>query len=162
MSEIKNLEIPKNQFERSPRPEQGQESAPQPEKRPEYAAEQAEKISAGHSAQNQTLAVDALDSGQSLVDDSGLRLQRVETILAQDMDQVFLTMDANTQLIFKQRGEETAIKINNLFKKTKVKFNEVLNLIIEWLKIIPKVNKHYLEQEAKIKTDAIIKLHSQK
>jgi len=33
----------------------------------------------------------------------------------------------------------------------------IMELVLEWLRMIPKVNKYFLEQEAKIKTDRIVK-----
>lgn len=33
----------------------------------------------------------------------------------------------------------------------------MMELIYEWLRMLPKVNKYYLEQEAKIKTDKLVK-----
>ena len=43
-------------------------------------------------------------------------------------------------------------------KGEKVKVKEIVKLIIEWLKIIPGASRYFLEQEAKIKTDKILKL----
>lgn len=87
---------------------------------------------------------------------------RVENILAKDMDKVFLSLDAGTQRAFKIKGEKTSKKITSLLMQTKVKAKEITMLILEWLRIIPKINKHYLEQEAKIKTDDILKINQQK
>jgi len=33
----------------------------------------------------------------------------------------------------------------------------IMELVYEWLRMIPKVNKFFLEQEAKIKTDKLLK-----
>lgn len=82
----------------------------------------------------------------------------VENILAEGMDSVFLSLDAGTQKIFKTKGEEISSKITHLLLQTKVKIKEITNLILEWLRIIPQVNRHYLEQEAKIKTEKILKI----
>src|SRR3989344_5294375 len=87
-------------------------------------------------------------------------LAKVEKILAENMDSVFLSMDTGLQLKFKQQGEETAQKIYGLLQKAKVKAQDIINLIVSWLRLISGVNRYYLEQEAKIKTDAI--LHSYK
>ena len=43
-------------------------------------------------------------------------------------------------------------------KSTKVKVKKILKLILEWLRILPGINRFFLEQEAKIKTDRIIQL----
>ena len=82
----------------------------------------------------------------------------VENILAEGMDSVFLSLDAGTQKIFKTKGEEVSSQITRLLLQTKVKIKEITNLILEWLRIIPQINKHYLEQEAKIKTEKILKI----
>ena len=66
------------------------------------------------------------------------------------------------QMQFRQKGEETASKIEKLLLDVKVKIKEVLNLLREWLKVIPGVNKFFIEQEAKIKADRILNLHEQK
>jgi len=85
--------------------------------------------------------------------------RQVEDILSVGMENVFLSLDAGTQRAFKLKGEETAIKITNLLMQTKIKVGEITKLILEWLRIIPSINKHYLEQEAKIKTDNILKIN---
>ena len=57
---------------------------------------------------------------------------------------------------FKIKGEETAWKIRELFKKTHLKIKEVFKLLVEWLRLLPGVNKFFIEQEAKIKADKIL------
>jgi hypothetical protein len=44
-------------------------------------------------------------------------------------------------------------------QKTAIKAKEVLKLIVIWLRFIPHVNKYFLEQESKIKTDKILDLY---
>ncbi|MFA6307680.1 MAG: hypothetical protein WCS88_03220 [Patescibacteria group bacterium] len=85
--------------------------------------------------------------------------KKVENILSDGMDIVFLSLDAGTQRIFKLKGEEVSTKITILLLEAKIKVGEITKLILEWLRIIPKVNKYYLEQEAKIKTDKILKIN---
>ena len=80
----------------------------------------------------------------------------IEGILAKGLDNVFLSMDASTQQEFKKKGEKTSQAIVVLLQKTKLKVKKIINLIVSWLKIIPKVNKYYIEQEAKIKTEEIL------
>lgn len=86
-------------------------------------------------------------------------LAKVEAILAADMEKIFLSMDLSTQAKFKAKGEEVAIEISSLFQKTRVQLKKVINLISEWLRLIPNVNKYYLEQEAKLKADALLRLY---
>ncbi len=96
------------------------------------------------------------------VKQKSMELVNIENILSEHLDELFLTMTPQEQMSFKQKGEETAIKINALLQETKIKVKEIINLIKEWLKIIPGVNKFFLEQEAKIKTDRLLNLREQK
>ena len=80
----------------------------------------------------------------------------IEGILAKGLDNVFLSMDAGTQQEFKKKGEETSQAIVVLLQKAKLKVKKIINLIVSWLKIIPRVNKYYIEQEAKVKTEEIL------
>ena len=73
---------------------------------------------------------------------------------------MFLSMDAATQVTFKQKGEQTAKEVNNLLSSGKAKLQKIIDLIVSWLKIIPQVNQHFLEQEAKIKADEILRLYN--
>ena len=84
--------------------------------------------------------------------------ERVVGILEEGLADVYNKMPADKQQEFKKAGEETASKITKLLKATKVKVKEIFNLILRWLKIIPGVDKFFLEQEAKIKSDRILAL----
>ena len=92
-------------------------------------------------------------------DPNQIILEKVESILASDLENVFLEMDVASQAAFKAKGEETAKAITVLLQKTKVQARKILDLIVAWLRLIPHVNKYYLEQEAKIKADAIMHLN---
>ncbi len=85
-------------------------------------------------------------------------LVKIENILETDLEEAYFRMDPDLQRKFKTEGEKTALKIEKLFNKTQVKAKKIFKLILEWLKIIPGVNKFFIQQEAKIKTDKIIKL----
>lgn len=82
----------------------------------------------------------------------------IDNILAEGLNEVFLKMNPKQQSEFKKKGEETVIKINELLGRTKVKVSKIIDLIRSWLKLIPGVNKFFLEQEVKIKADKIIKI----
>lgn len=88
--------------------------------------------------------------------------QEIENILAENLWNVYQNMDEVHKRIFKQQGEEVASKIEKLISEIKIKVKEIFRLIKEWLEIIPKVNKFFLEQEAKIKTDKIVAIARQK
>ncbi len=88
--------------------------------------------------------------------------RNIERILEEDLGEVYFKMPPALQKEFRAKGEETASKIEKLLKQTRVAVRKILKLIREWLKIIPGVNKFFLEQEAKIKTDQLIKLKEKK
>ncbi|PIR06336.1 MAG: hypothetical protein COV55_04370 [Candidatus Komeilibacteria bacterium CG11_big_fil_rev_8_21_14_0_20_36_20] len=144
-------------------PEQSVESAEQktaPEKSPEQFTEK--KAEQDASAQSVVLPDDSDSQDKTKISTSTVTLRKVESILSRDMDKVFLSMDAATQQKFKIKGEETARQITTILQKGKFKVKQIINLIVGWLRIIPRVNKHYIEQEAKIKADLIIKMHQNK
>jgi len=86
------------------------------------------------------------------------RAAAIDNVLAEGLNEIFLKMNAAEQKEFKKKGEETVLKINELLGKTKVKVNKIIDLIKAWLKLIPGINKFFLEQEAKIKADKIMKI----
>jgi len=81
---------------------------------------------------------------------------KVEKILEEDLGEVYFKMSPDKQQAFKVKGEETTLKISRLLQNARIKVRQIFKLIISWLGIIPGVNKHYLEQEAKIKTDKLL------
>jgi hypothetical protein len=86
------------------------------------------------------------------------RQKQIDQILSEGLDEIFLSLTPTEQKKFKEEGDKTVLKINELLTQAKVKVKKIINLIKMWLKIIPKINSHFLEQEAKIKADKIIKL----
>ena len=89
------------------------------------------------------------------------RQEQIERILEADLGEVYFQMDAQHQAIFKAAGEETAQKIENLLTQVKVKTQQIFELIKSWLQLIPNINKWFIMQESKIKTDKIIKIKSE-
>jgi hypothetical protein len=82
--------------------------------------------------------------------------QDIQDILEEDITDLFLNMPPDKQQLFQQKGEETVSKIKELVSATKVQVRKVVELIRDWLKMIPGVNMFYIEQESKIKTDKIL------
>ncbi|MDP3985795.1 MAG: hypothetical protein Q8P82_03440 [bacterium] len=80
----------------------------------------------------------------------------IEGILSEGLAETYQTMPPAAQAKFRQRGEEVAQKIKELVGTAGVKAKGILRLIRDWLRMIPGVNRFFLEQEAKIKTDKII------
>lgn len=83
---------------------------------------------------------------------------QVERILQDGLEDTYRTLNPIAQQEFKLKGEETAKKIREMLKSTKIKIKKIFKLIVDWLSILPGINLFFLEQEAKIKTDKIIEL----
>lgn len=88
-------------------------------------------------------------------------LEKIEDILEEDLEQIYFQMPPEKQAEFNKVGIETATKIALLLGDVKIKVKKILELITAWLKIIPGVNKYFLRQESKIKTDKILELKDQ-
>lgn len=86
------------------------------------------------------------------------RQKEIEDVLSQDLSEIYLKMPEDKKREFKKKGEETAMEINTMLDSAKFKIKKIIDLIRKWLSIIPGMNKFFLEQETKIKTDEILKL----
>lgn len=82
--------------------------------------------------------------------------KKIESILEEDLKDVYFSMNETDRARFKKKGDETASKIKELLARAHIKAKEIVNLLIDWLKLIPGVNRFFLEQEAKIKADKIL------
>lgn len=84
--------------------------------------------------------------------------KRVEGVLEEGLAETYKAMDPGSQKKFRDEGERVTGEIVGMMKKAKVKARKVLDLIRGWLRIIPRVNPYFLDQEAKIKTDKVMHL----
>ncbi len=89
-------------------------------------------------------------------------LVQIEDVMQSGLGDVYKTMPPDLQQAFKKRGEETATQIEELLQKVKVHTKKIFQLLFDWLKIIPGVNKYFLEQEAKLKTDEMLRLKEER
>ena len=85
-------------------------------------------------------------------------LQKIEDIMGEDLTDAFLKLSPEKQQQFKEKGEETAGLIKQIIEGAKVNTKKIFDLIRKWMKMIPGINRFFLEQEAKIKTDKILSL----
>lgn len=83
-------------------------------------------------------------------------IKNIEDTMADGLADAYQAMDPKTQQEFKRVGEETASAISKLLSQSKIQVQKIVSLILRWLRIIPRVNPYYLEQQAKIKADAIV------
>ena len=89
-------------------------------------------------------------------------LVKIEKILEEDLESFYFSMPAEQKKLFKEKGEETASKIEKMIETGKTVGRKILKLIRDWLKLIPGVNNFFLEQEAKIKTDKVVAMAEKK
>jgi hypothetical protein len=89
-------------------------------------------------------------------------LKQIESVLQDDLEEIYFNMDEAHRNLFKAEGERVSKEIEHVVTTGQNIAMKVLELIKGWLKLIPGVNKFFLEQEAKIKTDKIINIHSKK
>jgi hypothetical protein len=130
-----------------------------PETRPESGAEQ--KVE-GETDRQKYAPVTPTPVQPAVPQVKDPEIVRIESILSEHLDELYLLMTPQQQLAFREKGEETANKIDKLLKDVKVRVKEILNLIKDWLKLLPGINKFFLEQEAKIKTDRLLNMREQK
>jgi hypothetical protein len=136
-----------------------------PSERPEVSVEKAEPAAEKAIEKKGAAAVLPPVSARplkSVISEYEEREKQIENFLASDLEEIYLGLPPDKQAEFRKTGEETAKKIEKLLEKTKISIGKIVNLIRKWLALIPGVNRFFLEQEAKIKADEIIKLRSQK
>lgn len=87
-----------------------------------------------------------------------LRDEQIDAILSDGLTDIYLSLPPKKQAEFRAGGEEAVKKISILMSQAKIKVKSIVEIIKRWLAIIPGLNKFFLEQDAKIKADKIIKL----
>ncbi len=80
----------------------------------------------------------------------------LEKILEANLGEHVASMPQDARVRFLYKGQETALAITTMIRSLKVQAKKVIELIRNWLLTIPGVNKFFLEQEAKIKTDQVL------
>lgn len=83
-------------------------------------------------------------------------LAAIESILAENLGEIYSQLPEDKREAFKVKGEQIASTVNVMLKTAKVKVHKVLQLVSDWLGMIPGVNVYFLRQEAKIKLDKIM------
>ena len=86
------------------------------------------------------------------------RKKEIDKILSNGLEDDFMRLPREKQIQLKEEGEKAVTEINKLLGESKTKIKKIIDIIKNWLSIIPGVNKFFLEQEAKIKTDKIMEL----
>lgn len=132
---------------------------------PERAPEKKEQTGEGETSTSTTSAgmttkIPAATSAQApqpSVQKDHVTIQ-VEHILEEGLGEMYATLPPDAKVAFRERGEHVSEEIATMIRTFRVKISNVLRLIRSWLHTIPGVNKFFLEQEAKLKTDSILEL----
>lgn len=82
-------------------------------------------------------------------------LEKIEGVMSQGLMDVYKDMSADKQVVFRTAGEDAAKRIREMLASGKPRRYTTMKLLGTWLKTIPKVNRYFLEQEVKLKTDDI-------
>ena len=82
----------------------------------------------------------------------------IENIMEEGLKDAFGELSTIQKEEFKIKGEDTAIQIRNIMRQARTKAKAIIKLLIAWLKMLPGVNRFFIEQEAKIKADKIMAL----
>ncbi|HBU06455.1 MAG TPA: hypothetical protein DEB09_00050 [Candidatus Magasanikbacteria bacterium] len=84
---------------------------------------------------------------------------QIEKIMEEGLGDAYKELTPIQKQEFKIKGEAVAWEIRNMVKLAHIKVKSIFRLLLEWLKMLPGINRFFLEQEAKIKTDKILNMH---
>jgi hypothetical protein len=94
---------------------------------------------------------------QSMVSHTKTQLCKdIERVLEEDLDYLYLSLSQEQREKFRTEGEKTAAAIETVLQRTKNALMEIIQLIREWIAVLPGVNKFFAEREAKIKAEKIL------
>lgn len=83
---------------------------------------------------------------------------QIEKIMEEGIAEAYQELTPVQKQQFKIKGENTAKQIKALLQTTRVKVKKIFKLLLEWLQLLPGINRFFLMQDAKIKTDKILAL----
>ncbi|MBU1629885.1 hypothetical protein KKD88_02295 [Patescibacteria group bacterium] len=142
--EVSNLEADERTYEQSPESKEHFLEEPQAEKPVKPAQE----------AKPKAAATKAVKKQAAVIKDEVLL--NIEKIMENDLGGLYAELPENAKPLFRKKGEEAAEEISGMVRNFKLKVSRILRLMRDWLLTIPKINRFFLEQEAKIKTDEIV------
>jgi hypothetical protein len=83
----------------------------------------------------------------------------VERELEDGLWDVYRELSPTLRSRFRAEGERIARLVRNGIASGQLTAKKLIEMIINWLRMIPHVNKWFLRQEAKIKADALMQLN---
>ncbi|MCC7357223.1 hypothetical protein IT408_01830 [Candidatus Uhrbacteria bacterium] len=156
-----NLESPKNEVIPASPPIQ-EESSVQADARAfenlpkeENFLEETEQVEQLQPLQEKVPVASAANSTTNNISQKDEVTVEVEKVLEEGLGDFYATLPPNGQALFKKKGEQASFEISKMVHSLQLNVKRALQLIRDWLLTIPRVNKFFLEQEAKIKVDKI-------
>jgi len=89
-------------------------------------------------------------------------LKTIEKILSEDLENLYKNLPENRKVEFRQEGEMAARQIEKQLFGDNFAVAKIIKIIAIWLKMIPDVNKFFLDQTTKIKVDELLKMKEKK
>lgn len=83
---------------------------------------------------------------------------KIEKVLEENIGEAYQLLSPSGKQAFKIKGEKTTAMVKEMIESGHAKARKIFSLVLEWLRLLPGVNRFFLEQEAKIKTDRLMKI----
>lgn len=84
--------------------------------------------------------------------------KQVEQVLEEGLGDLYRKLDPAAQVKFRHEGEVTAVRIAEILGQVKVKVIEIMRLLRRWLSLLPGVNSLFVESQAKLKAEKLLRL----
>jgi hypothetical protein len=82
--------------------------------------------------------------------------REVDAVLEEGLATIYATLPRENQDQFRNTGKVLVQKIEVTINQSNLKLKRLIQWLRSWLKIIPGINRFFLEQELKIKSDKIM------
>ena len=86
-------------------------------------------------------------------------LVSIENELSSGLENLYAALPEDRKALFRQQGEELAVKAQTLMREARLKIGELVRLILSWLKVLPGVSSFFAEQQAVIKAQNLLNKH---
>ncbi|MBU0624924.1 hypothetical protein KKF05_01130 [Patescibacteria group bacterium] len=134
------------------------------EKTPETTAEQVHELTSSETGETPT-SISISPAIQAIKTTTAARdplLSLVERELEDGLWDVYRELSPSLRVRFKAEGERIARVVRDGMATGRLTAKRLIEMIIDWLKMIPHVNKWFLRQEAKIKADALMQIDTER
>lgn len=121
-------------------------------------APSAAPAAAEHAPTASVAAAPAVPARPALAQKSQLRTDIEAALADAQLRRIYAALEPSVQAAFRTAAEKLAARLEAMFTAGDVDVEHAHAGIVAWLHVIPKVNRWFLIQEAKVKTDAVLVL----